>query len=65
MLILTIIIYLFKGIDLTKPALMEHFVLRVADMAHSKGLQFGGWEDGIMDNLDPYDRLFTFYSSKK
>ena len=36
--------------------LKEMFVYRVADIAHSHGLDIAGWEDGLMNAEAPFNR---------
>ena len=37
--------------------LMTEFVVRVGEMVHAKGLNFAGWEDGLMLGItEPFDR---------
>ena len=37
--------------------LMTEFVVRVGEMVHTKGLNFAGWEDGLMLGItEPFDR---------
>ena len=45
-----------SGIEKTRDALKEWFALQLSRLAHERGLYFGGWEDGLMENELPYNR---------
>ena len=40
----------------TSAELKKYFVLRVADVVNQHGLDFAGWEDGLMSGITPYER---------
>ena len=44
------------GIELTRNALKEAFTLRIAMIANNFNLRLSGWEDGLTQGLDPYNR---------
>ena len=44
------------GLEKTRDALKEWFAIQLATLANDKGLNFGGWEDGLMEGELPYNR---------